>query len=1759
MANIDYDALRKLPDANGASSETVAVNHRALITRTLSKYPVDHALFRELIQNSADAGATTVKIEFMTEKPVRMDSITDIHKSTVKRLRISNDGMSFRPDDWDRLREIAKGNPDETKIGAFGVGFYSVFAVTDEPMVVSGPTAMNFYYVGDQLHYRRIKVPETTGDAVGWTTIDLPYPSPKPLPELQHFTSFLAQSLTFVKLQQIVFTVDGISLLTIQKIKSEPIPMSISREINLKSLDQTMKLERAETEAVQIKAKYLNATQLGKSETEAKGLMAFGLKFIQAFTSEAEKPSEYTDAVIFLRNVTGYIITSPSSSFAKKLQGAIMKPPPKHASISMIALNKDEADSSQLKSGIAAQIFPKSFADAKVFIGFPTKQTTALKSHIAAPQAIPTMERAAVDTANAYVKDWNKEMMYMAGVLTRIVYGSEMNIIGALIDKSGNIKNSDDLFAKAGYIMRQFYFDSSTPDARIGQYIATGFWKSAPSVPLVTTKGVLPSTEARAMEDISFLKDVPMIPKEMYNEASEFHDQVKTLSLIKSVDVYDVKNEFSRRPLGVDDAVAFLKWAIKKLKDGSLAMSQITTMIGYALLADPKLGTVDMRSLMFYHNSSIIPDDMPVPYNCLPYGVAKEIRNADLEMLGWTPIDVVSWLQFLSEGSMSLPLEHNITVTPDFSREVLTTVSRQWYSLSNSSHTSILKMLQYLTCIPTQKGMKKPGESYLDAVKLFKDLPVVDAQLKAKTHEDMLIFLGIRKTIELKYVMERLHSDEVDRKWSSADMITYLASQQKDMRSEDIKFLQANEIVAAENEKDGRLYRVSELYQPLDDHRDLKLPVLQWPTDWNPKSVEAAFLFRLGLHRYPSVDTVVELAANAKDSAFRMSVLSYFTRLYEQNNYRTAYKAELPIKFLPATIAKDKAKEEIIVAPSECYSHSSVSLFDFPVLKTELQVEAWKFGVAAYAPIELVVQRLIAKPPTSIARATEMFNYMAGKLGELKSNELTKLKDSEFVPISNDGTKIEKYQSPSRVFVESSNGGSSGDDSAMFYKNFFDFVSFDVGADTFLRYCGARDRPSVVELASSTVTEPNAMLVQAGSSERYLELLRQFERCWNEIATHADLVTSMKRSPFLLARRYAEKEVSFCKQDNGNKSTEIDEDEYFDTIVEENIDYVLALGSDIVINDDIVNFNFFKKDIYSVPFDNILERLYERLGSLKMSNVVQESITVGANTNAKDSASLRKRILERLTIYLDMNSHDSVKVPIATFEKHFLLAPVTSITIQRSIIRLRGRRIDPVITPTTATVMSRTKGEYTLYVVPNMEWFDVAQALVKTVLVRPTPDAATVVESLMNSTLVSLERRGYNVKRLMQARLQEERAAQAAEQKLIAQAKEQERLRIAAEEQAAAEAARLRKQYAEQNRHSKMEPLIPGLDNHLHEIGAASKMEPKMPQHTLAPTPADGMQHQHSSSLMSRFMKTRKPTRESSNSSLLQGTASIIQSDQQQQRQQRQQQHQSHQQQRPVQQSTIEPEIEQMQTRTPGGWDDSPSENTQANIGSATPSPGRGESGNEPLSDEATRRLLVQGIRHVAPYNSNQLRSEARTWVPEQDAVQSAAASAEQMCDNSVAHDLQYVGMVTKSGPKLFAARSLMPSGVPTELHGHLRLMSATLQELATNVFNARWDAFQIFYDPNGRSVAFNSGGSLFFNLRYFVDDVRNTQVSRSNTGAISGFNMAKALDYWFPVVAHEMAHNLAHSHGQEHSYFTETYIQKYAMAYRRVAKMHDS
>ncbi|KAK3584527.1 hypothetical protein CHS0354_039261 [Potamilus streckersoni] len=108
----------------------------------LAEYPDDGQIIKELLQNAEDAGANEVKILYD-------DRHVNIQKDNIKRnyrkffrgpaLCLFNDA-SFTDSDWTGIKMIYSSvkEKDPLKVGRFGLGFKSVFHITDNLVVLSG-------------------------------------------------------------------------------------------------------------------------------------------------------------------------------------------------------------------------------------------------------------------------------------------------------------------------------------------------------------------------------------------------------------------------------------------------------------------------------------------------------------------------------------------------------------------------------------------------------------------------------------------------------------------------------------------------------------------------------------------------------------------------------------------------------------------------------------------------------------------------------------------------------------------------------------------------------------------------------------------------------------------------------------------------------------------------------------------------------------------------------------------------------------------------------------------------------------------------------------------------------------------------------------------------------------------------------------------------------------------------------------------------------------------------------------------------------------------------------------------------------------------------------------------------------------------------------------------------------------------------------------------------------------------------------------
>ncbi|KAL3892269.1 hypothetical protein ACJMK2_004491 [Sinanodonta woodiana] len=107
----------------------------------LAEYPDDGQIIKELLQNAEDAGANEVKILYDDRCINTQVDNKNRYRKFVRgpALGFYNDA-TFTDSDWRGIKMIYSSvkEEDPLKVGRFGLGFKSVFHITDHPVILSG-------------------------------------------------------------------------------------------------------------------------------------------------------------------------------------------------------------------------------------------------------------------------------------------------------------------------------------------------------------------------------------------------------------------------------------------------------------------------------------------------------------------------------------------------------------------------------------------------------------------------------------------------------------------------------------------------------------------------------------------------------------------------------------------------------------------------------------------------------------------------------------------------------------------------------------------------------------------------------------------------------------------------------------------------------------------------------------------------------------------------------------------------------------------------------------------------------------------------------------------------------------------------------------------------------------------------------------------------------------------------------------------------------------------------------------------------------------------------------------------------------------------------------------------------------------------------------------------------------------------------------------------------------------------------------------
>jgi hypothetical protein len=1730
---MDFNALRARTLGSGADEEAVTVNTRALIDKVLARYSGEWTVLRELLQNAADASATQVTIRFETipsatvplpQNPSPSDLLKHtVQNHTLKRLIVSNNGQVFNENDWARLKRIAEGNPDETKIGAFGVGFYSTFADCEEPFISSGNEAMAFYWKGNSLFTRRLQL--SASESNSDTNFVLDYrDSSSAVPPLLPLAQFLASSLTFVGIERIEVSLDDWKVLSLSKKTAPSEDIVIPRDIEPKTAEGLMKVTKVTREVAQINGDWMeilawrppqstsnrindrdNAPSLRTFFSRLAGSSRDDDKTSKAAKSEVSIPTQdftaKASATVFLHINTASIKTSTGPNFNQELERATKKPPPKTTNLAVLTAPYVEDDTlANSKSGgdVFATVLPSK--SGRIFIGFPTHQTTGLNAHISAPSVIPTVERESIDLNARYVRKWNCEMLRAAGIVSRIVFATEMKTMKERINRnaSGKVRAADiePMLAEAIVIAKNFTFRESTPASQTGQILEEAFWTCSKqaSIEVLSSCGVLPTHEVRiAPKDLSFMDSVPILPESLAIEAKPFVDKLVEIGLLTDINVSDIKKALERTALNSQQLGEFLSWLAKQASKGQLDKVTVNNLLSVAVANDEAPdGTAStvlvLGSVQFFMSPTRIPTDLPVPATVMPFRHTKSLKPSDMENFGWQELQLVPWVRFLVEESGNrgvLPESHDINRTAAFSSQVLPVISKQWDALSQSSKANLVDLLRARTVIPTKLGMKKPIESYFPSVKLFNDLPTIQGLQGVK--DKVLLALGVRKTIELGLVFDRLlgstpaNSEEAKTRWSHVELVQYLASVRDDIPSADIQRLKETPICPRGNTPgtgvpSEQKFKVSELFEPRPALRELGLPILEWPGLFRSGSPEGRFLSLLGLRTVPSVLELVNIMAYAGangDHALRDKAINFFLSNHHSNGYANFDYSKISIPFLPI-----ENKPEKLSNPTKCFVDGGAALLGFDILRADLQSNAAKFGVRMHPPMDVCINILSQKPPASPREARPLFAYFAGRLNELNGSNIPRLSDLKFIPVSKRSEKESKVRhvSPKNCFL--------GDSDA--YGEIFDFVDYGHEANVFLLKCGSKPEPTKIEIAEILVREPARISSTFRNPERYLNLLRNLAESISTLKKNKELFKEMRRAPFLLASREiaaADSQSEKRVVPRVDEIDDLDEDE-FQGIKE----WQLTSAEHAIIVDDFQNYSLFKTSILAAPQEEPLEDFYYSLGTPLLSSLVEEAAKHGPRAaDQKPAQRLQKQIYERSRLYLHDQPPDTIKHDTKWLEKNLQVLLVSSISLRRS---LNGRNVSHV--EKRSAVVTQVNREYTLWIVGDRpDLYQVSQSLIQLLLNRPKPHSALTLEMLLKTDLIDLRNRGFNVGRILRQKAAEARLAESRRQQEL----EEEQKRIAEQEKAWQESQQ--QVLVERNQRQG----LPGQFPESPESRALTRA-----------------QEQSAADIDKELTETRRPGRNifsslTRNLGIGEGRRqlqSMLGHD-------------------PPQNSRQQQQPEQRAITNGGPEPPPPYTNGQPKQITSQPV----------TAPHQLRENLLSAIKKTRAHNSTSIFSRGET---------NEVTETQSYCDEHPAHDLSFVAELQHGIQMFLSPSSTGNTSQFLSTHSTGLTSFASLLKDVAGIFSLDPRTVNIFFEPNGKTIAFNRSGSVFCNYLYY-QQLHEEQVKQGARG--------DAMIYWFVIFCHEISHNLVADHSSQHSYYTEGFmVQYFGRVARAVAEM---
>lgn len=179
------------------------------------------------------------------------------------------------------------------------------------------------------------------------------------------------------------------------------------------------------------------------------------------------------------------------------------------------------------------------------------------------------------------------------------------------------------------------------------------------------------------------------------------------------------------------------------------------------------------------------------------------------------------------------------------------------------------------------------------------------------------------------------------------------------------------------------------------------------------------FLIMLGLREYPTLKTILELAAPPTDLKIRSKAFEYFIDNFDKNYLREYISATVNNAFLPCSDQNTYAK------PSECFINHECKIMNLKVIRQDLRYRVDKLGVRQDPSRETLINELkkLSRSERYGDNAKNIFEYLASRQKDFIRSDFEQLAKFDFIPLRN---KIKSNEiilfNPCSVFFEVQEG-----------------------------------------------------------------------------------------------------------------------------------------------------------------------------------------------------------------------------------------------------------------------------------------------------------------------------------------------------------------------------------------------------------------------------------------------------------------------------------------------------------------------------------------------------------------------------------------------------------------------------------------------------------------------------------------------------------------------------------------------------------------